>query len=362
MGLLLLEILLRVFLVSRATSFDQIRDTQIRDWGGEVTLFDIIRPAPEKERVYELIPGATGIFVGAPLSVNADGFRDTTWTLQAEPGVERIAVIGDSIAFGWGVPTKDRFSDILQSKLNELAGAGSTSSTLSAGKSTRYQVMNYGVPSYNSVMELATFRAKALPYKPKIVIVNLVGNDDELPGFLRIKPQAWSLSKCFIYESIRDQMVGRKFGDTARLAAGGVVQTGGIGHGPKILGYRPELVPPEYRGLMGRDSMNKALNDIVAECRTHGIRAIGFIYRRIEKPTAEAVPLVDDEWLLEPAQKAGFEVLDGSTAMAKWLSDNRQPAGALTVSPNDMHPNKIAHEILANTLLTAFTDSGTTTP
>ena len=42
--------------------------------------------------------------------LNRQGFRDIDHALKADPGVRRLLVVGDSIAFGWGVPDpKDRF-------------------------------------------------------------------------------------------------------------------------------------------------------------------------------------------------------------------------------------------------------------
>ena len=44
-----------------------------------------------------------------------------------------------------------------------------------------WEIINTGVPGYNTVMEVATMRAKGLALEPDIVILNVVTNDLNLP-------------------------------------------------------------------------------------------------------------------------------------------------------------------------------------
>ncbi|MEZ5973291.1 MAG: hypothetical protein R3E96_00160 [Planctomycetota bacterium] len=46
--------------------------------------------------------------------INAEGFRDPERNASAASGRKRVAVLGDSIAWGWGVQDDERFSAVLE--------------------------------------------------------------------------------------------------------------------------------------------------------------------------------------------------------------------------------------------------------
>jgi lysophospholipase L1-like esterase len=340
-ALLILEGAFRLFLWRHAEYVDRLREHVSREWGGELTLFDIVRASPSRDRVYELIPGARGEFAGAPLSVNAAGFRDRDRQAVPAAGTRRIAVLGDSIAFGWGVRADQRFTDRLETILNEDA----------AGTATRTEVLNFAVPGYNSVMELATLRDAVLPSRPDALVLALVNNDDELPNFIRLEPEVWSMRRSFIVEAAKDRMVGRPLGDTSRLARGGVVETGGRGHGDRVRGFRPELVPSEYRHLMGMDNARRALREIAAEAKSRGIPAVAVMhYPKLDAleadTTASLAHNYNTDWI-QAAREAGFTICDPLPALLDHLRTTGAGERSLWVGGNDFHPNATAHRILA---------------
>jgi hypothetical protein len=236
------------------------------------------------------------------------------------------------------VRQEDRFSDVLESLLN-----AQTSGT----SAVKWEVLNFAVPGYNTVMEYATWWDKVMFYKPDVLLVSLVDNDDELPNFVRIRPQAWSLTRCFVYETIRDQLIGRKLGDTARLASGGVAEAGGVGHASNVTGFRPELVPEEYRFLMGEGAMHGALRGLAKEARMHNAVPLCVVHRIYEKPTPEAAGILGSERLPRMAKESGFEVIDPGPAILKYLGDHHLDESAASVRKNDIHPNATVHRIIA---------------
>src|SRR4051794_38455525 len=58
------------------------------------------------------VPGKTGVFVRAefshPVSINEHGMRYRAVSRERRPGVARLAVLGDSFAWGLGVRVEDR--------------------------------------------------------------------------------------------------------------------------------------------------------------------------------------------------------------------------------------------------------------
>ena len=99
--------------------------------------------------------------------VNELGLRGPETTLDKPPGVRRVAVLGDSIAFGYWVADEASFARQLEALLRASPGAGGV------------EVLNFGVPGYNLEQEVETLRARALAFAPDVVVVLFCLNDLE---------------------------------------------------------------------------------------------------------------------------------------------------------------------------------------
>ena len=64
--------------------------------------------------VYELKPGLDGRFQDQPLKTNSHGMRDREYPREKPDGVVRIAGLGDSVMFGWGVGQGEAYLDVLE--------------------------------------------------------------------------------------------------------------------------------------------------------------------------------------------------------------------------------------------------------
>jgi lysophospholipase L1-like esterase len=123
----------------------------------------VMRSANPRLR-FELRPGG---FARAEVDyrIDADGLRGPETTVEKPAGVKRVAVLGDSIAFGYWVREEDAFPRQLESMLR--AGG------------ERVEVLDFGVPGYNLDQEIETLRAKALAFEPDAVVVAFCLNDLE---------------------------------------------------------------------------------------------------------------------------------------------------------------------------------------
>jgi lysophospholipase L1-like esterase len=72
----------------------------------------------------------------------------------------RIAFIGDSFTWGYGVNENERFTDLLQQKLGD-----------------KYDIMNFGIPGYTAEQELLKLKRDVMKFRPKMVIINFYYND-----------------------------------------------------------------------------------------------------------------------------------------------------------------------------------------
>ena len=118
---------------------------------------------------FELRPGGVAR-AEVEYRVNALGLRGPETTLEKPAGVRRVAVLGDSIAFGYWVRDEQGFARQLEGLLSAAprgAGAG------------RVEVLNFGVPGYNLEQDIEALRARALAFSPDLVVVLFCLNDLE---------------------------------------------------------------------------------------------------------------------------------------------------------------------------------------
>ena len=75
---------------------------------------------------FELRPGSA-VRAEVLYKVNAEGLRGEESTVEKPAGVRRVAVLGDSIAFGYWVSDEDGFPHQLEAMLNPPGAGGSAS-------------------------------------------------------------------------------------------------------------------------------------------------------------------------------------------------------------------------------------------
>jgi lysophospholipase L1-like esterase len=126
---------------------------------------------PSPARVWDLQPGYVGHRTDwgtrnwVTVSINSQGRRDNEVLLKKPTGTLRIVILGDSVAFGARVETKDDFASQLEWTLNARS------------RSFHYEVLNFGVPGYGTWQEFSVLKEKALAYDPDLVILAFVMND-----------------------------------------------------------------------------------------------------------------------------------------------------------------------------------------
>ena len=185
LGLVLLLVALRVLPhKNEGVEFDSVDDFrkaltsekagQIAADGVSVNMAGIVRPNSDDAIIYDLKPNLSVMFAGVPLKTNSFGMRNRETTKEKPPGVFRIAMLGDSFAFGWGVNSEDSFPSVLERELQKSAPTG-----------TKIEVLNFGVPGYSTFQEVEAFKTWGSTFNPDAVIVFFIENDFDFPFFLR---------------------------------------------------------------------------------------------------------------------------------------------------------------------------------
>lgn len=138
-----------------------------------VTLRSLVQPHPSDRIIYDLIPNQSVKFQGVPVTTNSCAMRDSEFLVAKQPNQVRIALLGDSFAFGWGVEEHESFSEVAEEKLNKIFNG-----------QLNFEILNFGVPGYSTFQELALFEDRVLDLEPDLVLVFFVENDFGLPFFV----------------------------------------------------------------------------------------------------------------------------------------------------------------------------------
>jgi lysophospholipase L1-like esterase len=134
--------------------------------GRELRLLHEVHPG--RPWLYGLRPGADvqlAVSGAVHYRINADGFRGPRAPIPKPPGRHRVLVLGDSIAFGYGVDEAEAFPRQLERRLAAVPGAPAL------------DVVNLGVNGYNAYTEAALYEDVGARYAPDLVLVQFCVND-----------------------------------------------------------------------------------------------------------------------------------------------------------------------------------------
>ncbi|MBZ0268480.1 SGNH/GDSL hydrolase family protein, partial [bacterium] len=264
--------------------------------------------APGSGVVFRHRPGAGETFFGVDVKINGHGFRDAEWTKPA-PGERTIALLGDSITFGWGVPYGERFSERLEEEWSR-DGAPVT-------------LLNTGHGNYNAVQEYATL-AEAFADRPVDAVLQVWYINDAEPTPVHRDTPWYAHLHAAIFLWAKADLLQRRFG--AR-----------------------ENYVDYYRGLYrndapGYEAFAAALDSTGAWASRHGVPWIFVVLPEFHDFTPDG-PFTDVyAQVARRATQAGARVIDATEAFA-----GTDPS-TVWVAYNDVHPNAKGHRIIAGAI------------
>lgn len=252
--------------------------------------------------------------------LNNFGFRDEDFSIHRSQRV-RIAVLGDSFAFGMGVKREDIFSEIVERELNRTSPIG-----------REYEVYNFALPGTGTEHENALYQQVVRHFNPDILVVWYVLNDVNHPPHNFV---AWSPGTHL--PTLRKHWL---FLD---LAVGTVERI--IAHRATVTG----ITDSHRHGHQGYKSVARGLKSIAETAAASDTSLFLFIHPWLFRNADGSYPFTDvHETVASLAADKGFNCVDLFPYFAQ------EEMSALHVHPVDHHPNERAHRIAADAVLTTL--------
>ncbi len=253
-------------------------------------------------REYILKPSVATFAYGTRWETNSLGLRDREYPKERPPGTMRIALLGDSIACGWGVKQSERFEELWEEQLNEACVGGQ-----------KVEVWNFSVPGHSPGARWKHFELVGQDMDFDLVVYEATTSD---PGW-----DAYRLSHLLIKGLGADDPL---YAETLKLT--GVRATASRSEN------RQALLPWSWTILQG------VYREIVQSCHERGLPVAFVLIPRV----GANLSIIEKRALLGKAQSAGFDrVIDLSGAY-----EHHKPE-ELSIAPSDYHPNPLGHQLLA---------------
>jgi lysophospholipase L1-like esterase len=306
----------------------------------------LIRPHPDPEIYYELVPSSTKPFLGKTVRTDADGARiEVTARRTPAPEAHPTALVvglGDSSMFGWGVNQRETYLHRLEARLNR------------SSPNTHFEVRNFAVPGYNSEQLLAAFEKKVLPTNPTVLVLHYDHNDPDpigteyLPDYITPETGDNMLHSALVKLVVRRLTYLR---NENRIHVQGDHR--------RLQNYIFE--GPAY------DRHLDALAQIGSLARGAGI----LVYVVVFDAWIERAPDRSDDphyqvlhgKLIPFLQENGMAVIDLYDVFQAYMGRNGlSDTRTLWVAPDDGHPNRRAHAMIADAVYEALLMDGRFSP
>jgi lysophospholipase L1-like esterase len=273
--------------------------------------------------LHDLRPHAKATHDGISYATNNDGLRnDGDYALEKPPGVRRVIMLGDSFVFGWGLRLEHTMPRQLASVLD----------------AARWEVLNFGIPAYNTANEVSLLEERALKYHPDVVVLMYHPNDAAIGTDTVLGDAATT-----------NQVIVDYYAGTATPEQRRRVETFLESQGQPLapdwntpaLGWRDREYFAHHFLPVYWTEVQKSLDRLAELARTHGFTVIVAIIPELDRPwkTHPFAPLyakVHDEMA-----RRGFGVVDLYPLL------RRYPNPDLMLWGHDGHTSAFANRIIA---------------
>jgi len=271
------------------------------------------RMVPDEDFAYGLRPGDTFELSGIRFDVNSEGLRGPAIEKPKPRGRKRVLLLGDSVVMGAGVQVAETFAAGLRTRLRE--------------RGLDADVVAAGVSSWNTRTEREWLHARGWALSPDVVVLVPVPNDVEPKAEGRI-------------EIPREEVAALlpRPGGALQVAAGRSYLLTSMLHVARKRAMAERIESLHGEGPAWRDA-RLAFGEIAAECRAHGVPMLAYPYAPTRPESA--------------FRRAWARALEEEGIATGELSQEVF-APAHHVSVIDVHPDAVAHSIIAEAMLPAI--------
>jgi len=291
------------------------------------------RPNCEFEATYAYGDGRPPLVVRG--TTNAHGFRGPI-VPRRRSGARRVACIGDSYTFGEGVGDDETWPAQLAAELEREA------------TTTKHEVMNCGVNSYDTRQEVRLLETRVLPYDPDLVLLAFFLNDAAVRAEGRFAGVEFGRPSA-TYRFLTENALARKVRSVSRLADG--ISDRLVRHEYLVfLGEsRSRLYAQDAPGWkMARDELVRAQEILAAREIPFVVILYPLLFR-----TGETLATHDAyEKVAAHCNVSGIRVLDLEPTFIDADVDR------LRVHPADAHPNADGHALAARAIYESLRREG----
>ncbi len=256
--------------------------------------------------------------------LNSHGCRDREWVRDLPAHTQRIAFVGDSFTYGWGIDkVADRFTDRVQAMFEQQQAT------------EHVEVLNCAKPGWGTAQQAQPVKTIIDGYGVSQIVLCYVPNDIEsvIPksGAFdpTVPPDSWWVNpsgSCML------DFLYRRF--LLPLT-------------PTVYGYHDWLADA-FNGGATWQAHQRDLEALVEICRSRGanLRVVLFPFLRVGGERFDQMAILERLQLFLEAH--GVEVVNLLPIFSEL------DARALTVNPSDSHPNERAHAMAAEAIWNAF--------
>ncbi|MEO8499550.1 MAG: SGNH/GDSL hydrolase family protein [Vicinamibacteria bacterium] len=291
----------------------------------EVTLGQIIQKSANPRIVYELRPRLDVRFGGGRLTTSDGAYRGRDVAEPKPPGVYRMVGIGDSYMFGQGVSDEETY----------LARLPRAAPVVASGR--LLETVNLAVPGFNTVMEVELLRERVAHLDPDLILIEIVGNDLDLPNFLWTAVDPWTPRRSFLLDFVRGRVnaLGSRTAGAAELVEAPREDDGRA----ETFSRDADHVPARYASMVGLPAFNEAIDELAALGHARHVPVLALTHGVwFEREMKEAL------------ERNGILVLILRPALrrrARGLGAPDYARSPLALSPRDLHPSALGHEVIA---------------
>ncbi len=256
-------------------------------------------------------------------NINAQGWRDKSYSFVKPAGVFRIAVIGCSRTYGYGVNADETYSKVLEGLLNADAPG-------------KFEVMNFGVNGYGLTQMVLNYTEYVRRYSPDLVLLQFY------------QPTVFRASQSSMWHTL--QPAFRLVGDKLKLINSPVPENRFnafeqvlIKHSVLYRFIKEKLIKiDEGRKIRinAAMSVNKDLHQLCA-------KALAYLSDTVAKDHTQLAVFTwrsQGKWMQDILDQAGVKyfLLDDYSNLVSW-----EKKGAIDNPPPTRHWSPIGHQFVA---------------